>query len=200
MPPVLREELTPALGAVPIGDRPRLSPDFYQQNQHNGMSQQWNLGIQRDLGANTLAEITYIGNVGHQLGGANVNLNMIPLVNGRGPARQRQVDKPFPQFQNVFQESPAWGNSTYHSMNIKLEKRYSGGLNFLINYTFSKFIDDVEAAAELGGEQGQWLSAPRTAASRQVAGGNDIRNRLISSMVYELPFGRGRHFTIEIAL
>ena len=197
MPPVVREELTPALGAVPIGDRPRLSPDFYQQNQQNGMSQQWNFGIQRDLGANMLAEITYIGNVGHQLGGANVNLNMIPLVNGRGPDSQSQTARPFPQFQNVFHESPAWGNSAYHSMNIKLEKRYSGGLNFLINYTFSKFLDDVESAAELGGEQGNGYQHLELRHLDKSLAGNDIRNRLISSMVYELPFGRGRRFTIE---
>ena len=61
-----------------------------------------------------VAEVSYIGNVGHDLGGQNVNINQIPLVNGRGPARQRQVDRPFPQFANVFHESPPWGNSAYH--------------------------------------------------------------------------------------
>ena len=37
LPLVPHEDLTAGLGAVPIGNRPRLSPDFYQQNQHNGM-------------------------------------------------------------------------------------------------------------------------------------------------------------------
>ena len=80
---------------------------------------------------------------------------------------------------------------------IKLEKRYSGGLNFLINYTFSKFIDDVESAAELGGEQGNGYQHLELRHLDKALAGNDIRNRLISSMVYELPFGRGRHFTID---
>ncbi len=197
MPSVEREELTSSFGAVPIGSSPRLSPDFFQRNQHNGMHQQWNLGIQKELPGQLLAEITYIGNVGHNLGGADVNINMIPLVNGMGPASQSQSARPFPQFANVFHESPAWGNSAYHSMNIKLEKRYSGGLNFLMNYTYSKFLDDVEAATELGGEQGNGYTHVELRGLDRGFSGNDIRNRFIGSMVYELPFGSGRHFAIE---
>ena len=196
MPEVEREELTSSFGAVQIGSRPRLSPDFFQQNQHNGMHQQWNLGIQKELPNQLLAEISYIGNVGHNLGGANVNINMIPLENGRGPASQSQSARRFPQFANVFQESPAWGNSAYHSMNVKLEKRYSAGLNFLLNYTYSKFLDDVEAATELGGEQGNGYQHTELRHLDRAFSGNDIRNRFIGSMVYELPFGKDRHFAI----
>lgn len=197
MPAVPREELTSSFGAVPIGSGPRLSPDFFQQNQHNGMHQQWNLGVQKELPNQMLAEISYIGNVGHNLGGANVNINMIPLVNGRGPAAQSQTARPFPQFANVFHESPPWGNSAYHSMNVKLEKRYSGGLNFLINYTWSKFLDDVEAATELGGEQGNGYQHVELRHLDRGFSGNDIRNRLIASMVYELPFGKDRRYAID---
>ncbi len=197
MPAVVREDLTPAFGAVPIGDSPRLSPDFFQRNQRNGMHQQWNVGIQKELPHQLLTEITYIGNVGHALGGANVNLNMIPLVNGQGPASQSQTARPFPQFASVFQESPAWGNSAYHSMNIKFEKRYSGGLNFLMNYTFSKFLDDVEAATELGGEQGNGYQHVELRGLDRAFSGNHIKNRFIGSMVYELPVGEGRKHTIN---
>lgn len=200
MPPVVKEDLTPAFGAVPIGSRPRLAPDFFQQNQHNGMHQQWNLGIQRQLPGNLLAEISYIGNVGHNLGGANVNLNMIPLVNGRGPETQSQQARPFPQFNAVWHESPAWGNSAYHSMNLKMEKRYSGGLNFLVNYTWSKFLDDVEAATELGGEIGNGYTHTSLRHLDKSLSGNDVRHRFISSIVYELPFGTGRPMAIENAV
>ena len=192
MPEVVKEELTPAFGAVPVGSRPRLAPDFFQQNQHNGMHQQWNLGIQRQLPGNLLAEISYIGNVGHNLGGANVNINMIPLVNGLGPARQSQAARPFPQFNAVWHESPPWGNSAYHSMNLKAEKRYSGGMNFLANYTWSKFIDDVEAATELGGEVGNGYTHIALRHLDKSVSGNDVRHRFIGSMVYELPLGTGR--------
>ena len=197
MPSVEREELTPAFGAVPIGSGPRLSPDFFQQNQHNGMHQQWNLGIQKELPNNLLAELGYIGNVGHNLGGANANINMTPLVGGAGPATQSQTSRAFPQFNGVIHESPPWGNSAYHSLNAKLEKRYSGGLNFLMNYTFSKFIDDVEAATELGGESGNGYTHVELRHLDKALSGNDVRNRFIGSVVYELPFGKGRPVPIR---
>ncbi len=197
MPTVEREELTPAFGAVEIGQRPRIAPDFFQQNQHNGMHQQWNLGVQRELPGDLLAEVSYIGNVGHNLGGANVNINMIPLVNGRGPDKQAQTLRPFPQFNHVWHESPAWGNSAYHSLNVKAEKRYSGGMNFLMNYTWSKFIDDVEAATELGGEVGNGYSHISLRHLDKALSGNDVRHRFIGSMVYELPFGKGRPIAFQ---
>ncbi len=199
MPAVEREELTSAFGAVPIGSRPRLAPDFFQQNQHNGMHQQWNLGIQRELPGRLLTEISYIGNVGHNLGGANVNLNMIPLVNGRGPDNQAQSLRPFPQFNAVWHESPAWGNSAYHSMNVKAEKRYSGGMNFLLNYTWSKFLDDVEAATELGGEVGNGYQHISLRHLDKSLSGNDVRHRFIGSIVYELPVGKNRPLPVNSA-
>ena len=45
------------------------------------------------------------------------------------------------QFGNVTTTAPMWGNSSYHGVNFKYEKRFSDGLNLLANYTFSKFID-----------------------------------------------------------
>ena len=46
---------------------------------------------------------------------------------------------------------PAIGNSNYHAMNVRFDKRLSHGFHFQANYTWSKFIDDAEARAELGG-------------------------------------------------
>ena len=66
-----------------------------------------------------LFEAAYLGNLGHKIGGPNVNINQIPLVNGRGPAAQSQTARPFPQYNNVMLVSPPWGNSTYHALNVK---------------------------------------------------------------------------------
>jgi hypothetical protein len=77
-------------------------------------------------------------------------------------------------------------------MNLKMEKRYSGGLNFLVNYTWSKFLDDVEANGELaGGEGNGYTHIERRGVDRSYAG-NDIRHRIIGSSVYELPIGKGK--------
>lgn len=79
------------------------------------------------------------------------------------------------------------------------EKRYSGGMNFLLNYTFSKFIDDVEAATELGGAQGNGYTHISLRHLDKALSGNDVRHRFIGSFVYELPFGKDRPIAIDSA-
>ncbi len=202
MPAVGRDDLGPGFGAVRVGDPVRTSPDFFLQNHTNAHAQQWNFEIQRELPGNSMLELSYLGNAAHKVGGQDVSLNQIPLVNGRGPAAQNQRLRPFPQFNDVVEKSPPWGNSNYHAMNVKLEKRYSGGLNVLMNYTWSKFIDDVQANSELndpaaGNAQGAGYTHIELRKFDRALSGNDIRHRFISSAVYELPFGRGRHWNIS---
>src|SRR5262249_48154003 len=148
-----------------------------------------------------LLELAYTANVTHRLGGPDVNINEIPLVNGRGPAVQNQLLRTYPQFGNVMQISPPWGNSTYHAMNIKVEKRYSSGLNLLVNFTWSKFIDDVPANAELGGadtsnSQNGYTSIYLEKLNKSLSG-NDIPRHLVASVVYDLPWGSGRRFALR---
>ncbi len=94
-----------------------------------------------------LVEVGYIGNVSHHL-----TANDLTFESGctRADARRQyaQLVRPFPQFSNVTWINPSIGNSTYHGGFIRAEKRLSGRLSFLAHYTFSKFIDDVEAANE----------------------------------------------------
>jgi hypothetical protein len=88
---------------------------------------------------------------------------------------------------------PMWGNSSYHALNLKVEKRFSHGLNFLANYTFSKFIDDVAAQYEVGAVGGGIQNLYNRRAEKSLSG-NDVRNRLVWSSVYELPIGRGKRW------
>lgn len=196
MPAIAREPLGPGFGAVPVGTAPRFSPDYIQQNHVNAYSQQYNFTIQKELPGNMLFESAYIANLSHKLGGGSVNVNQIPLVNGRGPAAQSQTARPFPHFNNVTLLSPPWGNSTYHAMNLKVEKRYSKGLNFLANYTWSKFLDDVEAGNEVAGGEGNGYTHIELRKLDKSYSGNDMRHRLIASSLYEIPIGAGRMVNI----
>ena len=180
-----------------MSGRRTVSPDFIQQRQQNGYSQQWNITVQKQLPDNILLEAQYQANVGHLLGGQNYNYNMIPLVGGAGPARQSQNLRLFPHYNAVVVESPDWGNSTYHSLNLKAEKRFSSGLSYLFNYTWSKLIDDVESANELGGEQNNGYTHYQLRHLDKALSGNDIRHRVVASGVYELPVGRNKALAIE---
>jgi hypothetical protein len=186
-----RPELTAGFGAVPVGQNVRFAPEYYEWNRHLGYTQQWNFTVQRDLRWNTLLEVAYIATVGHKLDGPNTSINQVrPALMGPGNA---QVRRPFPQFGNVTLITPFWGNSSYHSLNTKFDKRFSHGLNFLVTHVWAKFIDDVPGAFEVGAVGGgiQNLYDRRAEKARS---GNDIRHRLAASTVYELPFGRGRQW------
>ncbi|MEZ5391721.1 MAG: carboxypeptidase regulatory-like domain-containing protein [Bryobacterales bacterium] len=196
MPAITREALA-AFGSVPFGSSPVVSPDYIEGPHRNAMAQQWNFGIQHQLGGDYLLEVTYTANMGHRLGGQNMNWNQIPLVNGQGPAKQSQQLRLFPQFNNVTQISPDWGNSSYNSGNVKLEKRYSNGFNMLFNYTYAKYLDDVEGNSELAGLAGNGYTHFQLRNLDRSYSGSDIRHRVAASAVYELPFGRDRKFGIQ---
>lgn len=199
MPTISREPLGPGFGAVPVGSAPRFAPEFIQQDHVNAYAQQYNFTVQKELPGNMLFEAAYIANLSHKLGGPGVNINQIPLVNGRGPATQSQTARPYPHFNNVTLLTPPWGNSTYHALNLKAEKRYSNGLNFLANYTWSKFLDDVEAGNEVTGGEGNGYTHIELRKLDKSYSGNDMRHRLMASSLYELPFGKGKPVNIENA-
>ena len=195
MPAVTRPELGPGLGAVPVGDPVKAAPDFIERRQPNGYSQQWNLTLQKEIPGGVLLESAYLANVGHKLAGGNISINQIPLVNGRGPARADQRLRPFPQFSNVTRLAPGWGDSTYHALNLKFEKRYAAGFMFLGNYSWAKMIDNVKSNNELGDAAGYQHIDAR--ALDKALSSSDIRHRVTFSSLYELPFGTRRRWAIS---
>ncbi len=201
LPPVVEPteaDLVPGFGAVPIGDRPRFSPQFFEpENRPNPYLLTYNFNIQRRLPGDMLFEVGYLSTIGKKLtipGSATQNQihpSQIGLVDSQGIAPQ--VLRPFPQFSNVVMISPTFGDSEYHGVNFKLEKRYSNGIQFQTNYTWAKAMDNVEGRNELGGEDGRVPFADQY--NRRIAwsvGGSHIAHRAIFSLVYELPFGQGR--------
>ena len=194
MPAIARDKLGPEFGAVQVGKSVTTAPDFIAPDHVNGYAQHWNMAVQKELKGSILVESAYMANVGHKLSGGNANINMIPLVNGRGPATQDQKLRVYPQFGNITSISPSWGNSTYHALNLKVEKRFSHGLNMLGNYTWAKFIDDVEGGSELGGGNGNGYQHLQLRGLDKSLSGADIRHRLAYSSLYELPVGKGRRW------
>ena len=91
-----------------------------------------------------------------------------------------------PQLNQMLYSSQA-GWSEFHGLNLKLEKRFSSGFQILMAHTFAKSIDTDSA--------GSFGSPNLNPANFQLDKGLsdfDIRNRWVTSVVYELPFGRGK--------
>jgi hypothetical protein len=113
--------------------------------------------------------------------------------------QQGQLLRPYPQFQGVTAESNSYGNSIYHSLQVKLERRFAHGFGMLLSYTYSKLIDDVLASDTYEGFPGETFSAgyiqdsTNRRADRAVAS-FDTPNYLAINGNWELPFGHGKAF------
>ncbi|MDZ4801913.1 MAG: carboxypeptidase regulatory-like domain-containing protein [Bryobacteraceae bacterium] len=190
VPSPATQPIGPGFGAAAPGRSPSLAPDFFDPNQAATYAHHVNMSIQKQFLGTYVWEIGYTSNLAHRVGARDININEIrPELRG---AVQNQALRPFPQYSGVTLLAPNWGNSSYHALNLKVEKRFSGGLNFLTNYTWSKFLDDVESSSEAGGAPGTGQQSFYARALDKSLSGNDVRHRISASVVYELPVGQGR--------
>ena len=108
--------------------------------------------------------------------------------------QQSQLLKPYPQFTGFSGNDPPWANSIYHSLQVRVEKRFSEGLQLLGTYVFSKSIDDASVACGcttwLGGSTS--LQDPNRRYLERSVSQYDLPQVLQMSYVYQLPFGRGK--------
>ena len=146
--------------------------------------QTWNIGIDKSFGNDWSLTVAYLGSKGTKLGG-NAQLNSASTP-GPGPIAPRSR---LPQFAPMLMVAH-WYNSNYHSGQLKVQKRFSQGLNFLLSYTYSKAISDGPSSTQQGG----WS---QNAFDRHADRGLalfDLTHNLVFSYVYELPIGPGKRF------
>ena len=88
------------------------------------------------------------------------------------------------------------GTAAYHALQVNLRKSMSHGLQFGMNYTYSKSIDissDAYRIGDEGGLGGQVIKPWDPKALRAVSD-FDLTHQFNANWVAELPFGRGRRF------
>jgi len=109
---------------------------------------------------------------------------------------------PFPQFSGFQGDSPPIANSIYHAFQVRVEKEFSNGLQFLVTYAWSKSIDSASATDDsfsfLGGGDinGNTLAVqnPYNLSAERAVSVFDIPQIFQFSYVYEFPLGRGRRY------
>ena len=122
----------------PLPDRPSAQHTARRDNRM-AYTQQWNLGIQRQLAEDLLWEVNYVGSKGTRLMSFIDGNNALP-----GPAASADViqqRRPFPQHTGAFSENQSDAVSSYHGLTTKLDKRFSKGLSYRLNYSWSKSMD-----------------------------------------------------------
>ncbi len=130
-----------AKNPAPTGILPTATPYnqgawYSDPRMDNGYSMTWNFGIQRQIDESTVLSVNYVGSGSRRLPlGTYYNVALTP--GKRSEARQRA---PFPLFRaNNYLTS--WGRSNYHSLQTQYNRRFAGGLAFMVNYTWAKAID-----------------------------------------------------------
>ncbi len=146
--------------------------------------QEWNLAVQRSLPGSVVLEVAYAGTKGvHLQSLTDQNQVRVP---GPGDVQSR---RPYP-FYSGFASIQMRGNSSYHSLQVKAEKRMSHGLYFLSAFTFSHAIDDTVPICcnQPWPDQSYNLKALKGLADYQQ------KFRWVTSFDYQLPFGKGQAF------
>jgi hypothetical protein len=160
--------------------------------------QQWNFGIQQELGAGLLLETAYVGNRGLKLP-AFRNLNQRPFTfNTAGaPVVGPPPLAPFGISGDTVQYLENIGVSNYHSLQVRLEKRFSAGISGLASYTWGKALtNSVDHLSTSGTGNGTDVGTFREAQNgldRRSEYGPaefDVKHRFIASAVWQLPYGR----------
>jgi Carboxypeptidase regulatory-like domain/TonB dependent receptor len=103
---------------------------------------------------------------------------------------------PYTFFQQQFDWLPGWtnlGQSSYHSFQLSIRKRFSHGLQADFNYTLAKALDNGSAVESEGQGAGQIVNAFDHRQSLSFSN-FDIRHQVNSNFVLDLPVGRGRRF------
>ncbi len=188
------------------------NPNFVVPRQH-----QFSLGFQYQLPASSMLDISYVGGRGYNYEmNRDINLPSLAfrkqcnILEGGSPnycdeqvpnpykgilafqgttmytadtISRFQANRPYPQFTGGLNEQGINDAKTwYNSLQINYNIRFRGGLNLLSNYTWSKFIEQYGYNDPYAGvlQRGPYYL--------------DRPHSFKSTAVWELPFGKGRHF------
>jgi len=142
--------------------------------------QQWNFDIQREVVKSLVAELSYAGSLATHL---DINTSLNAANPGPGPLPPR---RPYPG-ERVVVSAQNGATASYQAFTAKLRKEFSQGLTFLTHYTRSKAIDN--SSSQLADFQNA-----NDIRSNKALAGYHAADRFVASAVYELPFGRSRHY------
>ena len=194
------------------------TPTLYSIDPHltTPYTQQWHLGLEYQLPAQTVLEVTYAGSRGLKLYGF-YNGNQAVLdpnfqtdaIAARRPANNNNwpggtggpcsltlpAGNPGaycnPALNTAIDTLRSNTRSNYNSLQTRLEKRFSHGLQFEAAYTYSHSLDDASSASLGSANNGDF----RDQTNPDLDYGNsdfDIRHRFVLSYMYDLPFGHGK--------
>jgi hypothetical protein len=185
-------------------------------NQRYPYVQQWNFNVERQINDTTMFEVAYAGSRGvhlfaasgagqvDQLPDADLALGtklqqLVPnpfygLISSGTLAnptvQQGQLLLPYPQYTSVAIVGQSNRDSSYHSLQAKMEKRFHNGGTILVAYTWSKFISDADTITTWLDPTGTLQDYNNLKAEKTLLG-SDVPQHVVFSYVYDIPMGKG---------
>lgn len=191
------------------------------RNRPTPYIEQWSFGGQYAVTPNDLLDITYVGNHGTKLPlTSTVNYDSMPisdLAQGTGllanvanpfanaisasgcglngqTVLHGQLLLPFPQYCNVNYAQPVVGHSNYNALQVNFTHRWSGGLQMLLSYTYSKYLDDSSGAEGWTSGSSANYESIYNLQNEYSLDIDDIPHSFVASYIYALPVGKGQRF------
>jgi len=155
------------------------SPKAINRHRQDLYYENWDFLIQQELPHNFIGQVGYVGGSGHHL----FNRQQVNLID---PATG---ERPQPQFAQFGLKSN-YGNNNFNALQASLQRRFTAGWLFQMNYMYSHGITDSSSGA---GETTSYQNQSCRACDRS-ASDFDIRHTMTLNSVYQLPFGPGRPY------
>jgi hypothetical protein len=158
-------------------------------NGATSYTMQFMFNLQRQLAGDWLIEAGYLGNESHHLQGFMDANQAPPGIVGTAVSRY-----PWSDF-GIIQLVQNGANGNYNALSVKATRRFTRGFSVIGSYTWSKSIDDTSGIRT----QGYDTLFPQNSYCIECERGLssfDVRQRLVTSVLYDLPFGKGKRFDI----
>ena len=177
----------------PSGALPQATPFnqvqwYMDPNAQNPYSLQWNFGVQHQIDTQTLLTANYVGSGSRRLDvGGFYNVATEP---GPGDSTNR---RPFPYIRPTYYDR-SWGRGNYQGLQLLLDRKVRDGVGYMVNYTYSKSIDI--GCSGWYGVEGCSIQNPYKFNNDRSVSGFDMTHVLTMNFVYDLPFGKGKRFSM----
>ncbi len=184
---------------------------------HTPYIQQWSLDTQYQLTPSMMLDVGYVGShTIHEPMQWHFNQAFPPRVAGdpcntfrdrtqpgvtaaclADPNFQPSHDRaPFANFSTTSFANANIFSSNYHSLQMRLQKRFAQGLQFMGNYTWSKTLDEGSEIAAFSGEALNLVQDAHNLRGEHGPANFDQMHRFVFSYSYDLPVGKGRKWSL----
>lgn len=173
--------------------------DFVSPYLKNPYSEQYNLGIEQQLGHSSILALNYVGSATHRMDyGGDYNTGSVcgsgcPYASYAARITANATGQPYP-----WDPYPvaSWdhnaASASYNALQAAVRGHYSFGVSYMASYTWSKTLD--EADGYFGTEDGAPEDPYNPKGDRGPAGYN-IPQMFVLSGEYAIPIGRGKSFS-----